>query len=275
MKRCLLIFILGLLSLSALLGQSATISAPSPLNEADLDFQSLNILLTDETFADGSLNRGNFRLINEPDGLTVLAVVLLSSTQAVIDLAFDGTDFDTDIANFSLTIDDSELTQTSSGVLSTNNLNIDAFNEGVAISPDAPLDEQTLDVRYLNITLTDEEFSSTGSIPIENFDLNHEPGGLVIESVTATDATHAVMQLAYPPGNDFDSPISNFSIDVSGAILKYTVPGNEVRSNNLTITAHDETPQAVLTADPSVLEERWLDVSTLTITLFEVSFEAA
>ncbi len=144
MKRCLLIFTLGLLSLSALLGQSATISAPSPLNEADLDFQSLNIILTDETFADGSLNRGNFRLINEPEGLTVHAVVLLSSTQAVIDLAFDGTDFDTDIENFSLTIDDSELTQTSSGVLSTNNLTIDAFDERVTISPDAPLEEQTL-----------------------------------------------------------------------------------------------------------------------------------
>ena len=57
MKRCLLIFILGLLSLSALLGQSATITAPSPLNEADLDFQSLTIDLTDETFADGSLDR--------------------------------------------------------------------------------------------------------------------------------------------------------------------------------------------------------------------------
>ena len=273
MKRCLLILILGLLSLSALLGQSATISAPSPLNEADLDFQSITIDLTDETWADGNVDRRNFRLRNAPEGLTVHAVVLLSQTQAVVDLAFNGTDFDEDISNFYLTIDDSELTQTSSGVLTTNNLSIDANDEGVAISPDAPLDEQTLDVRYLNITLTDEEFISTGGIPNNYFDLNNEPGGLVIESVTATDATHAVMQLAYPPGNDFDSPISNFSIDVSGAILKYTVPGNEVSSNNLTITAHDETPQAVLTADPSVLEERWLDVSTLTITLFEESFE--
>ncbi len=104
------------------------------------------------------------------------AVVLLSPTQAVIDLAFDGTDFDTDIANFSLTIDDSELTRTSSGVLSVNNLTIDAFDEGVAISPDAPLEEQTLDERYLEITLTDEEFTGTGSIPNSYFDLNRSPG---------------------------------------------------------------------------------------------------
>ncbi len=66
MQRCLLIFRLGLLSLSALLGQSATISVPSPLNEADLDFQSITIDLTDETWVDGNLDRGNFRLINAP-----------------------------------------------------------------------------------------------------------------------------------------------------------------------------------------------------------------
>ena len=246
-------------------------TAPSPLNEADLDFQSLTIILTDETFSDGSLNRDNFRLINEPEGLTVNAVVLLSLTQAVIDLAFNGTDFDTDIANFSLTIDDSELTKTSSGVLSTNNLTIDAFDEGVTISPDAPLEEQTLDARYLDITLADEEFTSTGSIPNNYFDLNNEPQGLVIESVTITDVTHAVMQLAYPPGNDFDSPITNFNIDVSGSILNSTGSSDELRSNNLTIAAYDETPQAVLTSD-AILEERWLDVRVLTITLIEESF---
>ena len=102
--------------------------------------------------------------------------------------------------------------------------------------------------------------------------MNHEPGGLVIEYVTATDASHAVMQLAYPPGNDFDSPITNFNIDVSGAILRYTPSGDEIRSNNLTIAAHDESPQAVLTSD-AILEERWLDGMTITITLVEESFQ--
>lgn len=273
MKRCLIIFFIGLLSYAPLLGQTATISSPSPLNEADLDFQSLNILLTDETFADGSLNRDNFRLINEPEGLTINAIVLLSPTQAVIDLAFDGTDFDTDITNFSLTIDDSELTQTSSGVLAANNLTIDAFNESVAISPDSPLEEGTLDDRYLNIILTDEEFTTTGIVAISNFTLNHEPGGLAIESVTIADATHGVMQLAYPPGNDFDSPITNFNIDVSGAILKSTGSGDALRSNNLTITASDETPQAILEVDSTALEERWLDVRILTITLVDENFK--
>jgi hypothetical protein len=252
-------------------GQSATITAPFPLNEADLDFQSINIYLTDETWDDGNLDRNHFKLVNAPDGLTVYAVVLISTTQAVVDLAFNGTDFDTDILNFSLTIDHSELTITSSGVLTTNNLTIDAYNESVTIVPDAPLQEQTLDDRSLLITLTDESFTSTGTLPAGAFNLNNEPAGLSIESVTAQDVTHAVMQLAFPPGNDFDSPISNFNIDVSGDILTSTKAGEELRSNNLTIAAYDEMPQAFLTAD-SVLEERWLDVRTLYINLVEESF---
>ena len=272
MKRCLLIIVLGVISLSALLAQSATISAPTPLNEAELDFQTITISLTDETWSDGNLDRRNFRLVNAPDGLSVYAVVLTSMTQAILDLAFNGTDFDSDITNFSLTIDNSELTQTSSGVLPTNSLTIDAYDERVTITPDMPLSEQTLDDRYLDITLSEEEFTSMGSVSSNMFDLNNEPVGLVIESVTVTDATHAVMQLAFPPGNDFDTPITNFRVDVSGDILRYTPSASEIRSNNLTIAALDETPQATLTADSTVLEERWLDVRSLTITLTEESF---
>ena len=43
---------------------------------------------------------GEFRLRNAPEGLTVNAVVVLSATQALVDLAFNGTDFDTDISIF-------------------------------------------------------------------------------------------------------------------------------------------------------------------------------
>ncbi len=271
-KRCVG-GILGLFTFFAVMGQSASITAPFPLNEADLDFQSIVIDLTDESWADGSLDRGNFRLINAPDGLTVNAAVLISTTQAVIDLAFNGTDFDTDISNFYLTIDDSELSQTSSGVLTSNSLTINAYNESVSISPDAPLEEQTLDARSLNISLIDEEFNISGSISNGFFKLNNEPGGLVIESVSASDATHAVMHLAFPPGNDFDSPISNFNIDVSGEILRNTPQDEDLRSNNLTISARDETPLAMLSADATVLEERWLDVRTLTVNLVDERFK--
>ena len=134
------------------------------------------------------------------------------------------------------------------------------------------LNELTLDASYLDITLTDELFTSTGTIPNGNFTLNFAPGGLVIESVTASDFTHARMQLVYPPENDFDSDVTNFSISVSGAVLAYTPPGESLTSNDLTITAYNETPQANLSIDSTVLEERWLDARTLTIGLDQERF---
>jgi hypothetical protein len=192
-------------------------------------------------------------------------------TSAVITLNFDGTDFDFNY-NIRIEISAGELSVTSSGVLaSSNTLLIDAYDESVGIIPDLPLAEQTLDLRYLNITLTDEEFTNTGILSNDNFTLNNAPEGLDIESVSASDVTHAIMQLVYPPGNDFDSPVTNFSISVSGAVLAYTPPGDNLTSNDLVITAYNEFPQASLGID-STLEERWLDFRSLTIDLIEERF---
>ena len=256
--------------------ETSMITASPSLNEADLDGQSVTIVLTEETFDDGTLAAGNFNLINEPTGLSIQSVDYTNSAQAEVNLDFDGTDFDSDISIFSLSINAAELAQTSSGVLNaSNNLTINAYDESVGIAPGpSSLDELALDASYLDITLSDEEFNIiSGTIPNSNFVLNSGPTGLVIESVTAFDAIHARMQLGYPPGNDFDSPVTNFNITVLGVALRYTQPGENLTSNNLTITAYTENPQANLSVDSTVLEERWLDERTLTIDFVEERFE--
>jgi hypothetical protein len=273
--RHLLIIIFGIFTFPAVLGQSATISPSSPLNEAELNTQSITIDLGDgETFIDLTLPADSFALVDEPPGTSIGSVTGSTLTSAVITLNFDGSDFDFNY-NVGIEIRAGELSVTGSGVLaSSNTLPIDANDERVGIVPGpSSLDEMTLDASYLDITLTDEEFTGTGTIPNGNFTLNFAPGGLIIESVTASDLTHASMQLAYPPGNDFDSDVTNFSISVSGAVLAYTPPGDSLTSNNLTITAYTETPQSYLSIDSTVLEERWLDVRTLTIDLVEERFE--
>jgi len=270
----LLIIVIGIFTFPAVLSQSASISTVSPLNEAELNTQSITIDLGGgETFIDLTLPADSFHLVGEPPGTSIGSVTGSTLTSAVITLNFDGTDFDFNY-NIGIEISAGELSVTSSGVLaSSNTLLIDAYDESVGIIPDLPLAEQTLDVRYLNITLTDEEFISMGPLSNSNFTLTNAPVGLDIESVSASDVTHAIMQLVYPPGNDFDSPVTNFSISVSGAVLVYTPPGDNLTSNDLTITAYNESPQSNLSIDSTVLEERWLDFRTLTIDLVEERFE--
>jgi hypothetical protein len=276
-SRLVLIFTLGLFTFSAIFSQSASITPSYPLNEVNLDAGYITVTLgSGETFKDYlNLKIDSFDLVDAPPGTSIESVTGISVTIAQIELSFNGTDFDVDYGSLRVNIEYSQLTLTTSGWLgSSNTIVVVAYDESLGIEPGpSTLDEQTLDASYLDITLTDEEFTIIGSIPNGNFSLNSEPTGLVIESVTSSDANHARMQLAYPPINDFDSPVTNFSINVSGAVLKYTALVDNLTSNNLTITAYNETPQARMSIDSTVLEERWLDVRTLTIDLVEERFK--
>ena len=97
------------------------------LNTADIDFT-----LSNETFADGTLDPANFLLGNAPDGTSVSGVTYNSTTNATVMLAYDGTDFDADSTNFNITISGIELTGASD--LISNNLVITAFVEPLIIS---------------------------------------------------------------------------------------------------------------------------------------------
>ena len=108
----------------ASLDESANMSGPS-LNETALDGQSVTITLTDETY-DTELETVNFALggtagVNYPTGLGIESVVRNSATEAVVNLTFNGTDFDANFTNFYITVAAADLAQTSTGVLTPGN----------------------------------------------------------------------------------------------------------------------------------------------------------
>ena len=125
-KQLLIIFI-GIFTFPAVFSQSASISTVSPLNEGELNTQSIIIDLGGgETFIDLILPADSFALVGEPPGTSIGSVTGSTLTSAVITLIFNGTDFDTD-HNVGIEIRAGELTLTSSGVLgSSNTLPIDA-----------------------------------------------------------------------------------------------------------------------------------------------------
>ncbi|WLR50666.1 hypothetical protein LC040_15575 [Bacillus tianshenii] len=105
---------------------SAAISGT--LAEATLDGGTVTVTLTNETFEDTSLDLANFALNNAPTGLTVEGVTYVNDTEATVDLAFDGTDFDTDVTNFSVTVNANELA--GSANVTSDDLTISAVDEG-------------------------------------------------------------------------------------------------------------------------------------------------
>lgn len=81
----------------------------SGLSESNLNGAIINLSLSDITFSDASLDKQNFDLNNPPAGTSVNTVTYISSTEATISLSFNGTDFDVDVTNFSITVSSSEL----------------------------------------------------------------------------------------------------------------------------------------------------------------------
>lgn len=101
------------------------------LTEENLDGMEITLDIVDDFFADATLNVGNFSLNNFPVGLSIAEVQYITPNNAVLVLEFNGTNFDTDIENFSISVSGVELN--GSADLTSNNLVITAVDESVVI----------------------------------------------------------------------------------------------------------------------------------------------
>jgi PKD repeat protein len=106
-------------------------SVSIPMTETNLDDAIVTLNLLDDTFIDNDINPVNLVLNNAPTGLSIESINYIGSTQILALLAFDGTDFDTNITDFNVSINGSELT--SGNNLTSNNLLITAINEDAGI----------------------------------------------------------------------------------------------------------------------------------------------
>jgi exosome complex RNA-binding protein Rrp42 (RNase PH superfamily) len=244
--------------------ESAAIDDPG-LNEVALDGQSVTITLTDETFADLTLSTGNIALNNAPTGLSIESITSVTTTSAVVNLAFTPGDFDTDSTRFSISISPSELTQTSDLALTSNEITISAAIETASIN-DPSLNEAVLDGQSVTITLANETFADL-TLSTGNINLNNIPAGLTIESITDITTTTAVVNLAFTPG-DFDGSYPNFSISIDPSELTQT-SDLALTTNTITITALIES--ATMTGPG--LNETALDGQSVTITLTNETFD--
>jgi hypothetical protein len=93
---------------------------------------NITLTLVNTEFVDNILNIVNFTLNNAPTGLSVANLTYVNDTEATLTLAYDNTDFDTDINNFSITIAASELT--SGNNLSTADLTVFGEIESLEVS---------------------------------------------------------------------------------------------------------------------------------------------
>jgi len=249
----------------------ATITADTILSERCLNYSSLTVDLSYEEFINYlTLLISDFTLINAPPGLSVEAVTGISETKAILDLQFDGTDFDVAIINFHIRISKDVLVQSTVSDLESNSLIIYGSPEvPIAIMmDDSGLYEFNLDRCFLVINLVDEKFLNYSTLSITDFTLNNEPIGLVIQSVTGISPVHVLIALQFD-GTDFDTSINNFSVTIDKSKLLQST--TNLTTNTSLIHATVEFPVLLATPD-SILHELTLDRRSLTLKLTDEKF---
>ncbi|MDP8220006.1 MAG: lamin tail domain-containing protein [Candidatus Stygibacter frigidus] len=199
------------------------------LTESNLDGAVISLLLENETF-DAGLLSDHITLNNEPAGTSINSVLRTDDTHATASLIFDGTDFDSNITDFSITVLASGLAGTEP--VSSNDLIITAV-----VEPDPELTishtgltESNLNGASVTLVLEYDTFSDFGT---EDITLNNVPSGTSINTANNSDDISAIVSLIFD-GTDFDSNITDFSITVLDSGLAGAEP---VSSNDLIITA--------------------------------------
>lgn len=217
------------------------------LDESNLDGAQLGLKLIGATFV-SPLNVSDFMLNNMPAGLTIDGLTEISADSAVLDLAFDGTDFDVNYPNFNVTL----VAAGSSLGLSVNSnvTNINAIVEpGSMEIAHAGLTETNLDGAIVDVTLINDQFVDD-ILDIGNFTLNNAPLGIDLAAVSYVSATTATIELMFD-GTDFDADFANFTVSMAAA---ENVTGNLYESNALTITAIDDDEQIAFVDPVTIIE---------------------
>lgn len=97
------------------------------LDEGNLHQAIVTLDLSNVSFSDPQLTVGNFSLLSAPLGLSISSVSYVNSSRAIVHLAFDGRDFDTNINSFRITVNAAEISISTN--LTSNSIPIIAFVE--------------------------------------------------------------------------------------------------------------------------------------------------
>lgn len=193
-----------------------TISPDQAMTEDNLDLRSIDITLDGTTFVDNTLDKGNFTLNNGLSSISIESVSYTDTTHCTVNLAYDGTDFDSDISNLGITILGAELTS-GSDVTSNNTLGITATNdvEGITITDDGNILEVEEDGEVITVQLTGGQFNSI--IDENNWTVANLPTGVGKGTITRIDDTTIEIQLSGNTTIDYDTDITNVTVECTNA----------------------------------------------------------
>ena len=234
---------------------------PSPLAEANLGGARVTVTLGGTTYVAAGLDKDDFELARAPSGVTISAAARSSGTAAVLTLAYDDTDFDSD-ARLAVRVLASG--HAGSAALVTGDAGVTAAAERVPARPTG----FTATAGHLRAVLG---WTDPGDSGITGWEYRRkltsasqwDPWTAITGAAAAT-TTHAVTGLA-----------SGSSYDFQVRAVNSRAPGQGRSAASATASATPFTITASITStNPSSLGEDNLDGATVTVTLSGATYAA-
>ncbi|MFC2112794.1 T9SS type A sorting domain-containing protein [Bacteroidota bacterium] len=244
--------------------ESVSETSSTNLSEMTLDDgQIVLTLVNDLTTSTGTIDSIDFGSFNNFPLGTSIQNINSDGTVITIDLDYTAEDDITaPITTASIVINSSILTWNKPNNLSADVSDIGFTDESVAASGFSNMEEFLLDDGQFILTLTNDEVLDQALNPTD-FVLNNFPATTTIESAVRNSATQMTINLDYTHVSDFDTDISNASIDVKPDILTFNKDDN-LTSQDFTV---GRSLESVAETASSNLNEQNLDDGSITLTL--------
>ena len=202
--------------------EGLSVSAVSPLTEANLDGSTVTLTLTDVSFQQDISTISGALTVSDVSGvaLNTNTVERISDTEITVELDFDGTDFDMD-TELTFNIHETALTGNIAKAELTAGIPVTAVKEIISASVISPLTEATLDGSIITLLLTGAAFEQDISkirdaVTVSGID------GVTVDTATVKRLSdrRVSVELIFD-GTDFDTDTTlTFSV-IAGGITNY------------------------------------------------------
>jgi len=185
------------------------------ITEGNEDAEEIEIKVLGDTLA-ASLNIANWSFSNLPAGVSVASVNRQNDSIAKLTLSGNATtDYDNDIINFTVEIQNSEFKNLSSASKTVSSgvtfiANDDA--ESITLTDDGAIYEGSEDGEIITVNLSGGTFVNT--LNTANWSFTNQPTGVTIGSLNRINSTEVEITLSGNASSDYDVDITNAEISI-------------------------------------------------------------
>jgi hypothetical protein len=198
------------------------------------------------------LTLGNWSISNQPTGVSIGSLNRVSSTSVEITLSGNATsDYSSTITNTTIAIDAAEI-EDHSGPDITTNTGVTFIAISIIMSDDGAINEGNEDSEQIEVKVIGDTLAAT--LTLSNWTFSNLPSGVSVASVNRVNDSIARLTLSGNATSDYDTHITNFTVEINHSEFKNLSSGIETTSSGVVFIANNDVESITMTDDGSVVE---------------------